>query len=120
MLSFLEEYLKHSALNFGQAAQGLRYLLTHPDMDAVAPPGTLRHRAKSLRLRAGRVGNDLVFPLIPPHWHHSREECRSFRAFPVKQWFMAGYAPCRFTETGRMLVPGERVREPRWDPRCRD
>ena len=39
MLMWLEEYVKHAALYFGQAAQGMRYLLTHPDIDRIASRG---------------------------------------------------------------------------------
>jgi len=45
MLRFLEEYLKHFALNFGQALQGLRYIATHPDIDRLAPRVTATRRA---------------------------------------------------------------------------
>lgn len=120
MIVFLEVYLKHSALNFGQAAQGLRFLFTHPDADAFASPGTPRHIARSLRLRLPRLVNDLFFAAIPPQWHHTPEECLSFRPHPAGWWFDAGYRPCRFTETGALLPPGAVTREARWDPRCRD
>ncbi len=120
MSSFLEEYLKHSALNFGQALQGIRYLFTHPDVDMIAAPGTLRHAAKSLQLRSKRIANDLWFALIPPHWHHTPDELKSLRSVTVKQWFQAGYGPYRFAETGEFLSPDKVKREPRWDPRCND
>lgn len=118
MLLFLELYLKHSALNFGQVAQGLRYLFSHPDADAVAPVGTPRHKAKSVALRAKRIGNDLLFALIPPQSHHQPDELAALRPLSVRQWFEAGYAPYRFAETGERLPPDQVVREPRWDPRC--
>lgn len=120
MLAYLEAYLKHSALNFGQAAQGLRFLFTHPDVDAVAPPGTVRHVMGSVRIRSRRLANDMFFAMIPPHWHHTPEECRSFRPYPAARWFDAGYRPCRFTETGEFLPPDAVTREARWDPRCKD
>jgi len=37
MIPFLEEYLKHFALDFGEALQGVRYFFSHPDIDAAAP-----------------------------------------------------------------------------------
>ncbi len=51
---FFEQYGKHSALNWGQALQGLRYFYSHPDIDELAPRHTLRHTLLSLRLRARR------------------------------------------------------------------
>jgi hypothetical protein len=120
MRLFLEEYLKHSALNLGQAVQGLRFLLTHPDVDLAAPRGTLKHMAAALPLRTRRVGNDLFFALIPPHWHHTRDELESLHSQSTMRWFQAGYSPYRFAETGEYLPRSEATREPRWDPRCND
>src|SRR6185312_4644191 len=50
-LRFLEEYAKHTALNLGQALQGLRYLTSHPDVDVRAPRGSLLHALLSLNVR---------------------------------------------------------------------
>lgn len=120
MFSRIEEYFKHSALNFGQTLHGLRFLLTHPQVDRIAPPGTVRHIAHAIPLRLKRIGNDLFFTLIPPHWHHSREELDSLRQWPASHWFQCGYGPYRFTETGERRSDPERCPEPRWDPRCDD
>jgi len=120
MFSFFEEYVKHSALNFGQAAQGFRFLLTHPDADSLARPGTVRHAVAALPIRAKRIANDLFFAVIPPHWHHTDRELKSLHGYSVKQWFDAGYGPYRFTETGEYLPAHEITREPRWDPRCKE
>lgn len=119
MSSWTEEYFKHAALNFGQALQGLRFLHTHPDIDRIARPGTLRHRLHALPLRLRRGANDLLFAVLPPRWHHTREELAVFAHAPVGLWFQAGFAPCGFGETGERLPPEDRVREARWDPRCR-
>ena len=117
MLRFLEEYLKHAALNLGQALQGLRYLASHPDIDRLATRGGARHHWLSLRLRTRRVANDLFFAAIPPHWHHTREELASVTRVPIGRWFQYGYCAWRFTDTGEPRVDLTRV-DRRWDPRC--
>lgn len=118
MLDFFEEYLKHFALNMGQALQGVRYVWTHPDIDELAPPGHLRHALLSLRLRSKRIFNDLFFALIPPHWHHSKEELAGMRLTPVTRWFQYGYCAWRFTEDGALREDLASV-DRRWDPRCK-
>src|SRR5690349_20065608 len=118
MLCFFEEYAKHFALNFGQALQGIRYLLSHPDFDPVARRRSIRHAALSFRLRSRRVANDLFFALIPPHWHHTPEELAQMRATPMSKWFQYGYCAWRFTGSGERSndLPADVDR--RWDPRC--
>ena len=115
----IEEYAKHTALNMGQALQGLRYLTSHPDIDMHAPRGTLRHAARSAALRSKRIVNDLFFAAIPPHWHHTREELVGMTRVPIHRWFQYGYCAWRFDETGepRAAIGAEIDR--RWDPRCR-
>ena len=118
MFRFLEEYLKHFALNLGQALQGVRYLFSHPDVDEIASRGSIRHAALSARLRSKRVFNDIFFALIPPRTHHSREELGSMRGIPTLRWLQYGYCAWRFTESGEVkeeLSGADR----RWDPRCR-
>src|ERR1700750_2881451 len=100
MFRFLQEYLKHSALNLGQALHGLRYIASHPDIDGVAPRGSSRHLLLSLRLRSARVGNDLFFALIPPHWHHTPQELEAMTRTRTTRWFQYGYRAWRFTQTG--------------------
>jgi hypothetical protein len=117
MLQFAEEYAKHAALNFGQAMQGLRYFFSHPDMDGVSPRGSLRHMRASASLRAKRVANDLYFALIPPHWHHTREELRGMTQIQMGRWFQYGYCAWRFAEDGTMKQDLSGV-DRRWDPRC--
>ncbi len=118
MFRFLEEYLKHSALNLGQALQGLRYIATHPDIDRIAPHGTPRHLLLSLRLRSARIVNDLFFALIPPHWHHTPRELEAMTRIRAARWFQYGYCAWRFTETGEPRKDLTGV-DRRWDPRCR-
>ena len=120
MFEWIEEYAKHAALNLGQALQGLRYLLTHPKVDGSAKRGSFRHAWLSLELRSKLVVNDLFFAILPPRWHHTKEELAGMHAVSLKHWFQAGYAPYRFAETGELLPPDEICREPRWDPRCDD
>jgi hypothetical protein len=117
MLQFIEEYAKHAALNLGQAMQGVRYLFSHPDIDGVAPRGTLRHLTASMRLRATRVAGDFFFALIPPHWHHTREELRGMAPISMSRWFQYGYCAWRFTDAGEAKTDLTAV-DRRWDPRC--
>ena len=119
MLHFFEEYAKHSALNLGQALQGLRYFWSHPDVDSVAQRGSVRHGLLSARLRGQRVAGDLFFALIPPHWHHAPEELRGMTATSFARWFQYGYCAWRFDDTGEVrqsLIGVDR----RWDPRCKE
>ena len=118
MFHFLEEYAKHSALNFGQVCQGLRYLFSHPDFDSVAARGTLRHALLSVRLRSKRIANDLLFTLLPPQWHHTPEELAPMTKISSLTWFRCGYSPWRFAETGELLATLPVDIDKRWDPRC--
>ena len=117
MILFFEAYLKHFALNLGQALQGLRYIASHPDIDRRSPRGSLRHVVLSLRLRSRRILNDLFFALIPPHWHHTPQELQSMTTVPVARWFQYGYCAWRFTESGEPRDDLSQV-DRRWDPRC--
>ena len=114
----LEEYAKHSALNFGQVLHGIEHLFSHPDMDEVAPRGTARHCILSLLLRCKRVANDLFFALIPPHWHHTADELQAMRPVSIKRWFFYGFAAWQFTEMGDIHDDLSSV-DRRWDPRCK-
>jgi hypothetical protein len=115
---FFEAYAKHTALNLGQALQGLRYVYSHPDVDLSAPRGSAKHLGLSLLKRGKLIANDLFFAAIPPHWHHTPEEIQAFRGVPMGRWFLYGYCAWRFGETGepKPLTGNE---DPRWDPRCR-
>jgi hypothetical protein len=83
MVYLIEEYVKHAALNFGQAAQGIRYLFSHPDVDSLAQRGSFKHFYFSLKLRSKRVANDLFFAVIPPHWHHTPKQLEVMRTIPI-------------------------------------
>jgi hypothetical protein len=115
---FVEEYVKHSALNVGQLMHGLRYLHSHPDFDEVAERGSVRHLTLSLSLRMRRAGNDLWFALIPPHWHHSTEELRTLSGVSVVRWFGYGYSAWRFADDGSAIPDAHDTEDGRWDPRC--
>ncbi len=117
MQRFFDEYSKHFALNIGQAMQGVRYLFSHPDIDAVARRGGVEHALRSACLRSTRVANDVLFALLPPQWHHSRDELAPMAAVPLRMWFKYGYCAWRFTETGEPKPDLTGV-DPRWDPRC--
>jgi hypothetical protein len=116
---FLGEYAKHFMLNLGQALQGIRYLSSHPDIDEVAPRRTLRHAALSMHLRSKRIANDLFFAVIPPHWHHTREELAAMTAIPASRWFQYGYCAWRFTDSGAPKDTLPPDIDKRWDPRCK-
>jgi len=119
MFSTLEEYAKHAALNVGQALQGIRYFYSHPDVDAVAARGSVSHVSRSFRIRGKQVLNDLFFAVIPPHWHHTREELAGMRDVPLGAWFSYGYCAWRFDDTGKPKSDLSGV-DRRWDPRCRE
>lgn len=114
----LEEYAKHSVLNLGQALHGVAHFGSHPDVDGAAPRGSLRHFLLSARLRARRLGNDLFFAAIPPHWHHTPEELRALRSVPIEKWFFYGFAAWRFTASGDVKADIS-TSDRRWDPRCK-
>jgi len=118
LVSLAEEYAKHSALNFGQVLHGIAHLGSHPDFDAVAPRGGLRHLGLSALLRSKRIANDLFFAVIPPHWHHTPDELRVMREVPIHKWFMYGYAAWQFTDTGERKADTSAA-DARWDPRCK-
>lgn len=116
--TFLEEYAKHSALNFGQFLHSALNFSSHPDVDEVAPRGTARHLLFSASLRSRRLVNDLFFALIPPHWHHTPAELSALRGVPLRKWFFYGFAAWRFTESGEVRADLSSA-DPRWDPRCK-
>ena len=111
---YLTEYGHHAALNVGQALQGMRYVYSHPDMDAKARRGSPTHLLRSLGLRSMRIANDLFFATFPPHWHHGDAEILSLRGGTPTRWFQYGYCAWRFNETGAFkTLTGEEDR--RWD-----
>ena len=116
-LRLLEEYAKHFSLNIGQALQGIRYVYSHPDVDEVAPRGTLRHVALSAELRSKRIVNDLFFAALPPHWHHTRQELDALTTVTASKWFQYGYCAWRFDLLGKAKPDLSGV-DKRWDPRC--
>lgn len=118
-MRFFEEYIKHAALNFGQAVQGIRYFYSHPLADDLAPRGGLQHFIHSFFLRTPQILNDLFFAVIPPHWHHSRQELQQMCATSFFLWFQYGYCAWRFTEAGELKPTLDGV-DRRWDPRCDD
>jgi hypothetical protein len=115
---WLEEYAKHAALNFGQALQGFRHFYSHPDVDSVAPRGSLKHVALSGIIRSKRVANDLFFAAIPPQWHHTRIELNVLCGVSLLRWFQYGYCAWRFTDSGSPKAGVSEV-DKRWDPRCK-
>jgi hypothetical protein len=115
---WFEEYAKHSVLNLGQFAQGVRYLYSHPDIDSRARRGSWRHFILSALFRSRRAANDLFFALIPPHWHHTTEQLSVMRPVPLWKWFFYGYCPWRFDESGELRADLSSS-DPRWDPRCK-
>lgn len=115
---WFEDYAKHSVLNLGQFAQGVRYLHSHPDIDPRARRGSARHFVLSVWFRSRRAANDLFFALIPPDWHHTPEQLSAMRPVPLRKWFFYGYCPWRFDDTGEVREDLSSA-DPRWDPRCK-
>lgn len=118
MFQYIEEYAKHSVLNIGQVAQGIRYFYSHPDFDRVARRGSVRHFRLSVALRSKRIVNDLFFALLPPRSHHTKEELAYMTRVPIGRWFLCGYCTWRFTETGEYKTYLPSGIDRRWDPRC--
>lgn len=118
MRRWLEEYAKHTALNLGQALQGIRYFYSHPDADLLASRGSFKHVALSGAIRFKRVANDLFFAAIPPHWHHTPSELKVLCEVPLARWFQYGYCAWRFTDSGSPKADLSEV-DKRWDPRCK-
>ena len=117
--TFFIEYLKHSVLNLGQALQSVRYFYSHPDIDKVAKRRAFKHIFCSIILRVGLILNDFYFTIWPPHWHHTKDDIKSFQLASTKQWFQYGYCAWRFNEKGEYKVlTGQEDR--RWDPRCKE
>ena len=116
-VDFVEHYVKHFALNLGQALQGMRYFSSHPDVDGLSPRGSFRHAILSMRIRSKNVVNDLFFALLPPQWHHSQQELRSMSGISTLRWFQYGYCAWRFAESGEPKQDLSGV-DKRWDPRC--
>ena len=115
---FFEEYAKHSVLNFGQVLHGIAHVGSHPDVDEVAARGSFQHLRSSVLIRTRRIGNDLFFAVIPPHWHHTPDELRVMRGVPIGKWFLYGFEAWRFTESGDVKADLSAA-DPRWDPRCK-
>ena len=118
LAELVEEYAKHTALNLGQALQGLRCLHRTLTLTRRHRADHVHHAARSIVLRSRRIANDLFFATIPPHWHHTREELAQMTAVPIHRWFLYGYCAWRFEETGEpRAVVGDNI-DRRWDPRC--
>lgn len=120
MIKFVSEYLKHSVLNFGQVLQSIQYFYSHPDADKLASRGSVQHFKKSVALRGKLIANDLMFTLIPPHWHHSKDEISALHSQPIKTWFLCGYSPWRFADDKGNLRTLTGNEDRRWDPRCKE
>lgn len=102
MSSIAEEYWKHTALNLGQVVRDLRYFYYHPDADKIAAEGTLKHYSYSGLRRIGSLGNNIFYSIIPPHWHHTKEELELMKPGSAKEWFLHGYAPWSFPDPSKV------------------
>lgn len=87
------DYARHSALNFGQAARDVRWLLEHPGADKVAPEGSLKHKASSLSLRLPSLASNVYYGVLPPLLHHTREELADSKDKSLRTMFREGYNP---------------------------
>ena len=92
-------YLKHSALNLGQAARDARYFYEHPDADKMGRPGTARHVAASAVARIPSFTSNIYYAALPPQLHHSDEELYgefgedTKGPLKLRHAFMKGYDP---------------------------
>ncbi|MGZ3742467.1 MAG: hypothetical protein ACXWRE_01300 [Pseudobdellovibrionaceae bacterium] len=96
--SAIEEYWKHTALNIGQATRDIRYFYYHPEADRIAAEGTIRHYAYSSFQRIRSFGNNIFFSIIPPHWHHTKQDLEYMTPASAKEWFLHGYAPWEYPD----------------------
>lgn len=99
--SILEEYWKHTALNLGQAARDIRFFYYHPDADEFADEGSGKNVAYSIVRRAGSFGNNIFYSIIPPHWHHTKEDLQYMMPASAKEWFLHGYAPWKYADPSK-------------------
>jgi serine/threonine protein kinase len=83
-VSRYEKYIKHTALNLGQAARDARYIHDYPGAEGIM---------ESVKLRLNSLANNLYYATIPPWTHHSDEELKDVAKATVMEWFNHGYAP---------------------------
>jgi hypothetical protein len=78
-----EEYVKHTALNLGQAARAVVNLhKMHPDESDLP---------RSIRRSLLELANNLYYAIIPPHTHHTPDELKDLARLRVWEWFLCGY-----------------------------
>ena len=99
-----EAYVKHTALNLGQAARDLRYLGEHPDEKTVL---------RSFSKRIKQLATNLFYAAIPPQSHHTPEELEALSERTVTEWFLQGYAPWKYGRSGsaEQLVTEAKIRK---------
>jgi len=88
-IGLIEKYIKHTALNLGQAARDIVSLHDHPAEDNV--PESIKHRLKQL-------ANNLYYAIIPPWTHHTGEELQDMARHTVWKWFLCGYMDDEYYE----------------------
>ncbi len=98
--SRLREYYTHAALNLGQAARDLRYLVDHPHADRIAPHGSPHHVAASITARVPSLASNLYYAALPPQLHHTPEELRETIHATAKEHFLHGYKPWKYKMPG--------------------
>lgn len=96
--SVIEEYWKHTALNLGQAVRDLRYFYCHPDADKYATEGSSKHVFYSFGRRVRSFGTNLFYSVIPPHWHHTKEDLQYISPASAIELFLHGYAPWNYED----------------------
>lgn len=90
---YMKKYIKHSALNAGQAARDVRHITDFPG--AKSTGDSVKKRLKSL-------ANNLKYTALPPteikvgkrtlmKGHHSMDEMNGMSKKTVTQWFKDGY-----------------------------
>ncbi len=97
-MTWLEQYFKHSALNLGQAARDLRYFYFHPNADKLNSKSRAFHYFYSFLLRTRSFGKNIFYSVIPPHFHHKREDLEYMLPASESEWFLHGYAPWAYPD----------------------
>ena len=92
----IDDYIRHAALNYGQAARDIRYFLDHPGSDKIAPRGSIKHGLSSASLRLPSLVSNLYYGTLPPLLHHTEEELAEGRDKSLKEIFLEGYAPWKY------------------------
>ena len=81
--SYIEDWAKHSTLNFGQILHHLKHLTDLPDTP----------RIEALKQRLAYIANDALFAVLPPQTHHTPEQIAELRKYSYLQLLRMGIDP---------------------------